>query len=88
VSFHGAVILDGCELQLNSGNRYGLIGRNGSGKSTLMRVVGSRAVPIPDTIDIYHLTTEYVESEKRGCCRDRTLQRSLRVSEATVCTSI
>lgn len=28
--------------------RYGFIGQNGSGKSTLMRVIGARAVPLPD----------------------------------------
>lgn len=63
VTFHGAVILESTDLQLNYGNRYGLIGRNGSGKSTLMRVIGSRAVPIADSIDIYHLTTEYPATE-------------------------
>jgi hypothetical protein len=29
-----------------------------------MRVIGARAVPIPDTIDMYHLTTEYPPTEE------------------------
>ena len=58
VSFHGHPIIEGCELQLNWGNRYGFIGRNGSGKSTIMRVIGARAIPVPERIDIYHLTTD------------------------------
>jgi len=64
VYMYGASVIEAAELRLSFGNRYGLIGRNGSGKSTLMRVIGARAVPIPDTIDIYHLTTEYPPTEE------------------------
>ena len=64
VTFHGAPILEGTDFVLNWGNRYGFIGRNGSGKSTLMRAVGARAIPIPESIDIYHLTTEYPATEE------------------------
>lgn len=41
-----------------------LIGANGSGKSTLLAVCGNREVPIPDHIDIYHLTREIPASDK------------------------
>lgn len=54
----GTVLLDETEIVLNHGNRYGLIGRNGSGKSTLLRVIGSRAIPIPNSIDLYYLDKE------------------------------
>lgn len=54
----GMVMLDECEIMLNHGNRYGLIGRNGCGKSTFMKALGARAVPIPDGIDIFHLKEE------------------------------
>ncbi len=64
VSFHGHPIIEGTELQLNWGNRYGFIGRNGSGKSTVMRAIGARAIPVPERIDIYHLTTEYPATEQ------------------------
>lgn len=45
-------------LELNHGNRYGLIGLNGCGKSTLLSVLGRREVTIPDGIDIFHLHRE------------------------------
>lgn len=50
-------------LKLNSGVKYGLIGRNGVGKSTLLRAISERdgRVPIPDHILIMH-----VEQEIRG----------------------
>lgn len=51
-------------LELNCGRRYGLLGLNGSGKSTLMAVLGNREVPIPDHIDIFHLTREMPASDK------------------------
>lgn len=43
--------------------RYGLLGLNGCGKSTLLTAIGLREVPIPDHMDIYHLTREIDATE-------------------------
>eukprot|EP00551_Chaetoceros_affinis_P011593 CAMPEP_0203662450 /NCGR_PEP_ID=MMETSP0090-20130426/409_1 /ASSEMBLY_ACC=CAM_ASM_001088 /TAXON_ID=426623 /ORGANISM="Chaetoceros affinis, Strain CCMP159" /LENGTH=814 /DNA_ID=CAMNT_0050525237 /DNA_START=7 /DNA_END=2451 /DNA_ORIENTATION=+ len=59
----GMVMLDGTDIILNHGNRYGLLGRNGCGKSTLMKALGARAVPIPSGIDIFHLKEEIEPSD-------------------------
>lgn len=59
----GMVMLDGTDIILNHGNRYGLIGRNGCGKSTLMNALGARAVPIPNGIDVFHLKEEVEASD-------------------------
>ncbi|KAL3924930.1 MAG: hypothetical protein SGARI_005938, partial [Bacillariaceae sp.] len=59
----GAVLLDETEIVLNHGNRYGLIGRNGCGKSTLLKALGSRAIPIPNSIDIFFLKEEVEPSD-------------------------
>lgn len=59
----GAVMLDETEIVLNHGNRYGLIGSNGCGKSTLLQALGSRAVPIPNSIDLFHLKEEIEPSD-------------------------
>lgn len=45
-------------LELNYGRRYGLLGLNGCGKSTLLTAIGRREIPIPDHMDIYHLSHE------------------------------
>ena len=45
-------------LELNYGRRYGLLGLNGCGKSTLLTSIGLRELPIPDHMDIYHLSHE------------------------------
>lgn len=59
----GAVLLDETSVVLNHGNRYGLVGRNGCGKSTLLRALGARAVPIPQSIDIFFLKEEVEPSD-------------------------
>ncbi|CAM8913405.1 unnamed protein product [Rhodiola kirilowii] len=56
--FHGHDLIVDSELELNYGRRYGLLGLNGCGKSTLLTVIGLRELPIPDHMDIYHLTRE------------------------------
>ncbi|XP_012257799.1 ATP-binding cassette sub-family F member 2 [Athalia rosae] len=64
ITFHGCELLQDTMLELNCGRRYGLLGLNGSGKSTLLSVVGNREVPIPEQIDIFHLTREMPASNK------------------------
>lgn len=64
ITFHGAELLQDTMLELNCGRRYGLLGLNGSGKSTLLAVLGNREVPVPEHIDIFHLTREIPASDK------------------------
>lgn len=64
ITFHGCELLQDTTLELNCGRRYGLLGANGSGKSTLLQVLGGREVPIPEQIDIFHLTREMPASSK------------------------
>lgn len=59
----GGVLLDETEIVLNHGNRYGLIGRNGCGKSTLLKALGARAIPVPNSIDIFFLKEEVEPSD-------------------------
>jgi ATP-binding cassette subfamily F protein uup len=45
VSFGGPRLLDGATLQIEAGERIGLLGRNGSGKSTLMKLLMGDIAP-------------------------------------------
>ncbi len=40
-----------------------MLGLNGCGKSTLLTAIGCREVPIPEHMDIYHLTREIDATE-------------------------
>ncbi|XP_030958889.1 ABC transporter F family member 1 [Quercus lobata] len=63
VTFHGHDLIVDSELELNYGRRYGLLGLNGCGKSTLLTAIGRRELPIPDHMDIYHLSREIEASD-------------------------
>ncbi|WAC07379.1 MAG: ATP-binding cassette domain-containing protein [Thermodesulfobacteriota bacterium] len=45
LSFGGPPLLDGVTLQIEAGERIGLLGRNGSGKSTLMKMLVGQITP-------------------------------------------
>ncbi|KAL9244338.1 hypothetical protein vseg_018125 [Gypsophila vaccaria] len=63
VTFHGHDLIVDSMLELNYGRRYGLLGLNGCGKSTLLTAIGLRELPIPEHMDIYHLTREIEASD-------------------------
>ncbi|CAK9158542.1 unnamed protein product [Ilex paraguariensis] len=63
LTFHGHDLIVDSELELNYGRRYGLLGLNGCGKSTLLAAIGCRELPIPEHMDIYHLSREIEASD-------------------------
>ncbi|XP_075492833.1 ABC transporter F family member 1-like [Primulina tabacum] len=63
LTFHGHDLIVDSELELNYGRRYGLLGLNGCGKSTLLSAIGCRELPIPEHMDIFHLSREIEASD-------------------------
>ncbi|XP_032801967.1 ATP-binding cassette sub-family F member 2 [Petromyzon marinus] len=84
LTFHGQELLSDTQLELNSGRRYGLIGLNGTGKSMLLSTIGTRELPIPEHIDIYHLTREMAPSDKTAlqCVMEVDTERIVLEKEA------
>ncbi|CAM8970174.1 unnamed protein product [Rhodiola kirilowii] len=79
VTFHGHDLIVDSELELNYGRRYGFLGLNGCGKSTLLTAIGLREIPIPEHMDIYHLTKEIEASDLSAleaviCCDEERLK--------------
>ena len=74
--------------------RYGLLGLNGCGKSTLLTAIGLRELPIPDHLDIYHLSREIEASDMSSLeavisCDEERIKLEKEVEElvAQVCCS-
>ncbi|KAK7032530.1 ABC transporter ATP-binding protein arb1 [Paramarasmius palmivorus] len=63
LSFHGRLLIEGAEIALNYGQRYGLLGENGSGKSTFLQSLAERDIEIPQHIDIYLVKGEAEPSD-------------------------
>ncbi|KAL5504807.1 ARB1 [Sanghuangporus vaninii] len=63
LSFHGRLLIEGAEIALNYGQRYGLLGDNGSGKSTFLQSIAERDIEIPEHIDIYLVRGEAEPSD-------------------------
>lgn len=64
VSILGTQLIAETTLELNWGNRYGLVGANGSGKSILLKCLGMRMVPIPEHFDVFILDREADATDK------------------------
>ncbi|XP_044259705.1 ATP-binding cassette sub-family F member 3 [Tribolium madens] len=60
VAYGDRVLLQGADLILAFGRRYGLVGRNGLGKSTLLRMISNGQLRIPSHISILHVEQEVI----------------------------
>ena len=58
LNLHGRLLVEDTTIELNYGQRYGLLGRNGCGKSSFLKCLAEREVPIPDHLDVYLLEEE------------------------------
>ncbi|EEB05581.1 ribosome biogenesis ATPase, partial [Schizosaccharomyces japonicus yFS275] len=63
LSFHGRLLIENATIELNHGQRYGLLGANGSGKSTFLQSLAARDIEIPPHIDVYLLNAEAEPSD-------------------------
>uniref|UniRef100_A0A8C2XA92 ATP-binding cassette sub-family F member 3 n=1 Tax=Cyclopterus lumpus TaxID=8103 RepID=A0A8C2XA92_CYCLU len=77
VSFGERCLLQGAELSLATGRRYGLIGRNGLGKTTLLKMLASRNLRVPAHISILHVEQE-VAGDDTGALQSVLLSDTLR----------
>jgi len=64
VQVGGHQLITDCDMELNMGCRYGLIGDNGSGKSNVLAAIAQRDLPLPEHIDVFHLHEEAPPSDQ------------------------
>jgi len=46
------IILDGCSLSVEAGERIGIVGRNGTGKTTLLKAMGGQLTPDSGSVSL------------------------------------
>ncbi|TBU44358.1 P-loop containing nucleoside triphosphate hydrolase protein [Dichomitus squalens] len=94
LSFHGRLLIEGAEVSLNYGQRYGLLGENGSGKSTFLQSIADRDIEIPEHIDIYLVRGEAEPSEVNAVdyivqsAKDKVAKLEQRIEELSVADDI
>ena len=71
LSFHGRLLVEGAEIALNYGQRYGLLGDNGSGKVCQDR----RSSPSCDNRLTYHPPVDVLTVHRRTGCPSTTSYR-------------
>src|ERR1051325_1267531 len=84
-SFAGRVLFDDVSLQVNRGDRIGLVGPNGSGKSTLFSLLLGDISPDNGTIAIEKKATVGFLPQETAAAGDETvLELALAVSSELV----
>lgn len=63
IAYGDRVLLQGADLTLAFGRRYGFIGRNGLGKTTLLRMISAGQLRIPSHVSILHVEQEVIGDE-------------------------
>ncbi len=63
ISFGSSPLLDGISLQVDPGEKIGLLGRNGSGKSTLMKLLAGQISPDSGAIDRGGVSVSMLQQE-------------------------
>lgn len=64
MGLNGVELVTECSIELTVGRRYGLIGANGCGKTNFLSCLAKREVPIPEHLDLYHLSGEAEPSDR------------------------
>ncbi len=84
-SFAGRVLFDDVSLQVNRGDRIGLVGPNGAGKSTLFSLILGDASPDSGKIDIEkNATVGFLPQETAAAGDETVLELALAISPALV----
>lgn len=74
-SYGGRVLYTAATLQLNAGERWGLVGPNGAGKTTLLKIIMGQESPDAGTVSFARDTTlGYLEQETRLAGEKSALQ--------------
>src|SRR5438552_2893635 len=84
-SFSGRLLFDEVSLQVNRGNRIGLVGPNGAGKSTLFSLILGEVSPDNGTIAIEkNATIGFLPQETAAAGNETVLELALAITPELV----
>src|SRR5205085_1153414 len=84
-SFGGRTLFEDVSLQVNRGDRIGLVGPNGAGKSTLFNLILQTESPDEGTISFQrNVTTGYLPQESAPAGDETVLDMTLAVTPEIV----
>ena len=84
------IVLDGVSLEIDEGEKLGLIGRNGSGKTTLLRLMAGQLQPTAGSVIVPRSTTvgyvpQYIDGGADGTALDFLLADYHRIVDELRC---
>jgi ATP-binding cassette, subfamily F, member 3 len=80
-TYAGEVLFAEASLQINAGDRVGLIGANGAGKSTLFSLILGDVSPDAGTISLQRgATVGFLPQESASCGEETTLELAMAIS--------
>jgi len=80
----GQRILDGFSLQVDTGERVGLLGKNGAGKTTIFRIMTGQVDADEGTVTIDGVDVTHLPEHKRAAYIGRVFQDPMRGTAATM----
>ena len=66
ISYGERMLIQGADVSLVYGRRYGFVGRNGLGKTTVLKMISSKQLFIPSHISVLHVEQEVVGDDTRA----------------------
>jgi branched-chain amino acid transport system ATP-binding protein len=64
--FGGLHAVSGVDLEINNGERRGILGLNGAGKTTLFNVISGDLPPTSGTVELYGVDVTHVSARRRA----------------------